>query len=81
MSQNPFASETIGPEPCLRFLPVMITRLLLSLRKANVPREYAWSLGEPITQSTIGFAEPQGRFSVRDEIPLDTFASTHRTHS
>ena len=71
-----FASEAIESDPRLRYLPVMITRLLLSLKKANVSQEYAWSLGEPATHTTIRFAEGRGGVSTRDEIRLDTFAGT-----
>jgi len=54
----------------------MITRLLLSLRKAGASREDGWSLGEPITYTTISFAEPRDGAATRDEVPLDTFTST-----
>ena len=71
------ASEITGPEPRLRFVPVMITRLMLSLKKAATPQEDGWSLGEPTTHNTMRFAERRGGVATRDEIPLDTFASTH----
>jgi len=55
----------------------MITRLLLSLKKAGASQEYAWSLGEPTTYTTVRFAaDGQGTVPTRDEIHLDTFAST-----
>ena len=56
----------------------MITRLLLSLRKANASQEgAAWSLGEITTHTTMRFAERRGGVTTRDEMPLDTFADTH----
>jgi len=54
----------------------MITRLLLSLKKAGAPREDGWSFGEPTTHTTVRFAERRGSAATRDEISLDTFAST-----
>jgi len=56
---------------------VMITRLLLSLREAASSQENGWSLGEPTTHTTIRFAERRGGAATRDEISLDTFASTN----
>ena len=82
MSGHVFASETIESESCLRFLPMMITRLLLSLKKAVAnTQERGWNLGEPTTHTTLRFAERQG-VARRDEIPLDIFSSMHeRTQS
>ena len=54
----------------------MITRLLLSLRKAGASREDTWNLGQPTTHTTMRFAERRGGVSTGDEIRLDTFAST-----
>ena len=54
---------------------MMITRLLLSLKKANASLEQAWSLGEVPTHSTMNFAERPGGVATRDEIILGTFAS------
>ena len=70
-----FAFQVIGPDPRLRYVPVMITRLLLSLKKANASQEYAWNLGEPTAHAPMKFAERRG-VSKRDEIPLNAFAST-----
>ena len=76
------ASELTGSDQYFRYLSVMITRLLLSLRKANASQEHGWSFGEPTTHSTMRFAGRRGDISTRDEIHLDTFASTHeRTQS
>ena len=56
----------------------MITRLLLSLKKAAASKkEHGWSLGEPTTHMTMRFAERRGGNVTRDEIHLDTFLSTH----
>ena len=82
MSKNLFAFRNIASESRFRFLPVMITRLLLSLKKASASREHGWSFGEPTIQTTMRFANHRGGASVRDEIPLDIFASTReRTQS
>jgi hypothetical protein len=70
------AFETIGSEPHLRFLSVMIARLMLSLKKAAASQQGGWSFGEPTTYTSIRFAERRGD-STRDEIDLDIFASTH----
>jgi len=76
MSGHVFASETIESESCLRFLPVMVTRLLLSLKKAVAnTQERGWNLGEPTTHTTMRFAERRG-VSRGDEIHLDTLLST-----
>jgi hypothetical protein len=77
MSGYLFVPETIGSEPRLRLVPVMVTRLLLSLKKAAASQKYGWSLGEPTTHTTMRFAERRGGVSTRDEIHLDIFASTH----
>ena len=71
------ASEPTGSDQCLRYLSVMITRLLLSLKKASTSQEHGWSFGEPTIHSTMRFAELRGGVSTRDEVPLDTFLSTH----
>ena len=75
-SDDLFAFQDVGSDPRLRYLPAMITRLLLSLRKANAS-QVAWSLGEQTTYTTIGFAERHGGVFTRDEMHLETFASTH----
>jgi len=58
------------------YLSVMITRLMLSLKKAATSQENGWSFGEPTTHTTMRFAERRGGVPARDEIHLDTFAST-----
>ena len=69
MSERLFLSEAVGSEPRLRFLPVMIARLMLSLKKAATPG--AWTFGEP----SMRFAEPRYSVATRDEVRLETFAS------
>jgi len=60
----------------------MITRLLLSLKKANASEENGWSFGEPTMDTTMRFAERRGGADTRDAMHLVTFASTHeRTQS
>ena len=56
----------------------MITRLLLSLRKADAPDEHEWSLRDQTMHTTIKFADHRlgGGVASRDEIHLDTFSST-----
>jgi len=76
MSRHIFVSKKIESKSYLRFLPMMITRLLLSLKKAVATQEYGWNLGEPTAHTTIRFAERRG-VARGDEIPLDIFPSTH----
>ncbi|KAF9648233.1 hypothetical protein BDM02DRAFT_3261179 [Thelephora ganbajun] len=59
------------------YLPVMITRLMLSLRKANASQECGWSLGAPTAHTTMAFAERRGVTDAGDEVHLDTYASGH----
>jgi len=54
----------------------MITRLLLSLKEAAASQEQGWSLGELTAHATLRFADRRGDVITRDEISLDTFAST-----
>ena len=71
MSEHIFASEAVGSESHLiRYLPVMITRLLLSLKKANASQAYAWSLGELTDNTAAGSTEHPIRATTRDEIRL-----------
>ena len=51
---------------------MMITRLLLSLKKAGASKEPGWSFGEPTTHTTMKFADRRGGAAMRNEIPLDT---------
>jgi len=64
-------------DQCLRFLSVMITRSLLSLRKAAASKGQGWNLGELTAHSAIRFNERQGGVSTGDRISLNTYASTH----
>ena len=65
----------VRSERCLRYLPVMITRLILSLKKADASKVQAWSLREPTAHTTMRFAERQGGAITGDEMRLDTFAN------
>jgi len=77
MSEGLLVSATIGSEPYLRYLPVMITRLLLSLKKANASQEQAWGLRELSTHTTMEFAESRcGTTTGSHEMCLEIFAST-----
>ena len=59
----------------------MITRLMLSLKKATASQDEAWNLGEPTTHATMRFVERRD-VSTGDEMLLDTLASAHeRTQS
>ena len=69
--------ENSRSEPHIRYLPVMIARLILSLKKASVSQECVWSLGEPSTTTSVRFAGSQGLGATRDEIGLDTFGGRH----
>ena len=55
----------------------MITRLLLSLKKAAAARGEleGWTFGEPTLHPTVGLAARRGVVTPRDEIHLDMFAS------
>ena len=53
----------------------MITRLMLSLKKATTSREYVWSFGEPTVITTVRFPDRRSLMTTRDEIPLDTLGS------
>ena len=54
----------------------MITRLLLSLRKANALQEHGWSFGESTKHTTMRFVKRRGGGAMVDAIYLDTFPST-----
>jgi hypothetical protein len=73
MSGYLLASETVGSEQHLRFIPVMVARLMLSLKKAAASQK--WNFGEPNTHMAIRFAERRGGILTRDEIHLEVFAS------
>jgi len=61
------------------YLSVMITRLMLSLKKSATSQQNGWSFGEPTVHTTLRFARHR---SSGEEIRLDTFASTQaRTQS
>jgi len=58
---------------------MMVTRLLLSLKKASASKEDGWSFGEPTMHTTMKFAERRGGNVTRDEISMDTLASTQES--
>jgi len=71
-----FGRPTIKRTPSIGnivFLPVMVTRLILSLKKAAASQESGWSLGELTTTSSVRFAGVQGFGTTRDDIRLDNF--------
>lgn len=53
---------------------MMITRLMLSLRKAAAFQEDAWSFGESTTSGVMGFARRRGFATTGDEMRLDNFS-------
>lgn len=61
------------------YLPVMISRIMLSLRKAANPEYQGWSLGEPTAGGTnlqtLNFVRPRSGADWREAsgIPLDTY--------
>ena len=61
-----------------RYLPVMISRIILSLRKAADSRQKGWSLAQPNTNSanprSMKFFRPakSAIWKKDDNIPLDT---------
>ena len=71
MPKHLFPSEAVGSKPLVRFLPMMVVRLMLSLKKATA-QEDAWNFGEP----TIRFSEPRRAVAMgHDRVCLGTFAS------
>ena len=56
----------------------MVTRLLLSLKKAGASEGKRWTLRDLTTHTTIKFADRRlgGGVASRDEIYLVTFSST-----
>jgi len=55
----------------------MIARLPLSLKKVGASQEYRWGLEEPTTHTNLRFVDRRGGVTTREEIHLDTFASTY----
>ena len=70
--QRFFASGVVESELHARYLPVMITPLMLSLKKAAASQGDLWSFGEPTTFTRVKFATPQGLDIRRDEIGMDS---------
>ena len=52
----------------------MITRLMLSLKKAAVSQSDPWTLGQLTVP--MSFSDRQDGVAAREEIDLDTFSST-----
>lgn len=72
------SSEIVKSEPYVRYLPMMIGRLMLSLKKASASfHEDLWSFGEPRTDNSVRFAGGRGLEAARDGIRLDTFGDRH----
>jgi len=60
------------------YLPVMVGRLMLSLKKAASSQgDTSWSFGEPAVVTGIRFAERRGTVATGDEIRLDILSSCH----
>ena len=78
MFKHPFAPEAIESDPRLRYIPVMIARLMLSLKKAGDSQEHGWSLVVSTTHNSIRFAERRGGVVTRDETPLDNFRACRK---
>ena len=68
----------VESEPRVRYLPVMVARLMLSLKKASNSQEDVWSFGEPSTDNSVRFAGGRGLGVTRDEIVLDTFGGRYQ---
>jgi hypothetical protein len=73
-------SISLLPKPsglncAFRLLPVMITRLLLSIKKAAALQEDGWNLKQSIVY-TMRSADHEGSLGTRDEIRMNAFAST-----
>jgi len=82
MSRHHFAFQHTEPVLRPRFLLMMITWLLLSLKKAGASQEHGWNFGGPTTCTVMDFAERRRGVAVRDETPLHTLSSTQeRTQS
>ena len=62
----------------------MITRLLLSLRKAGMSKKREWSILDQTMHTSMRFNEDRGDVVTRGEIHMDTFVNTHegtQTHA
>ena len=58
--------ELKGPTINFRYFPVMVSRMMLSLRKAADPGQGDWSLADPIDPSlkSMVFVRPQSTYKV-----------------
>ena len=66
-----FTSGVVESELHDRYLPVMITRLMLSLKKAAASQGDLWSFGDTTAITRVKFAAPLDTSG--DEIGLDNF--------
>lgn len=74
-----FPSETVETELRVSYLPVMITRLLLSLKKASAWQENIWSIGVPTTNTSLRFAERR-EYATPGDSEICTSASAGTGH-
>ena len=65
-------------EPYVRYLPVMVARIMLSLKKAALSEGDQWSFGEPTTFTGVRFASDRDHDTPGDGIALKTFRSKGR---
>lgn len=57
-----------------RFLPVMVTRIMISLKKAAASQDDLWSLGQPTSRFTgVMFAGHHDGDTQGNGMTLDTF--------
>ena len=68
----------VGSELHVRYLPVMVTRIMLSLKKAAASQGNQWSFGEPTTFTGMRFAGVLNRDVAGDSMALDTIRSEDR---
>ena len=79
VSPVPLFPNAVGPEPHSRYLPVMISRIMLSLKKAAASQGDYWSLGDPSSFTGIRFADTvRGREAPGDEVPLEALRARGR---
>lgn len=78
--QTSHLSGTVEPEAHVRFLPIMITRLMLSLREASAlqAQQGVWSFGGPTVPTNLRFDGSRGLGATRNEIALGTVAGRYK---
>jgi len=76
-----FATRVVSLLPSIGiavYLPVMVGRLMLSLKKAASSQGApSWSFGEQAVVTGIRFTEPRGTVATGNEIRLDTLSRGH----